>query len=119
MTPERFDCVAFDKGTLVIFESLDLGINERGEIILSPDRDMQHPTLFMSDRGSEIQVESIFHGPTEIPGLGHNPLGIFRLGLRLPITASKDKPIKIVVVNLGPEPSNISASLLCNPATPT
>ena len=48
--------------TGVVFESLDLGVNERGEIVLSPDKPMRRPTLFMSCYGSEVLVERFICG---------------------------------------------------------
>ena len=107
--------VIMDDKTSVVFESLRLGINERGEIILAPDKPLRCPTLFMSDRGSEITVESIFHGRTEIPGLGRRPISMFRFGHQLGITVTRDEPLKIVIVNNGPEPTSIGASLVDTP----
>jgi hypothetical protein len=107
--------VILNERTSVVFESLDLGINERGEIVLSPDKALRCPTLFMTDRGSEITVEAVFHGHTEIPGLGRKPIGLFRFGHQFEITVTRDEPIKIVIVNNGPEPTNIGASLVDTP----
>ena len=101
--------------TSVAFESLDLGVNERGEIVLFPEKDMHAPTLFMSDRGSEIMVEAIYHGQTSLPRLGQMPIGLFRFGQPLGVTVTEDKPIKIVVVNQGPEPTSVGASLVDTP----
>ena len=50
--------VIMDDKTSVVFESLRLGINERGEIILAPDKPLRCPTLFMSDRGSDTASTS-------------------------------------------------------------
>lgn len=101
--------------TGVVFESLDLGINERGEIVLSPDKPMRCPTLFMSCYGSEVLVEDICHGRTEIARRGHWPVEIFKMGHRLDVTVTKEEPIKIVIINLGPEKSNVGASLVATP----
>ena len=101
--------------TSVSFESLDLGAGERGEIVLSPERPMRNPTLYMSDKGSTVQVESVFHGLAEIPPLGQRPSGAYRFGLRLGVTVTADEPIKIVVVNRGPESTYIGASLVDTP----
>jgi hypothetical protein len=107
--------VILNEKTRVVFGSLDLGINERGEIVLSPGSPLRHPTLFLSDKGSEVMVEAIFHGRAEISHLGRRPIGVFRFGHQLEIVVTKDEPIKIVVVNNGPEPSNIGASLVDTP----
>ena len=107
--------VILNEKTNVVFESLDLGINERGEIVLSPDKALRHPSLFMTDKGSEILVEAVFHGRTEIPYLSRRPISVFRFGHQLEITVTKDEPIKIVIVNNGPEPTNIGASLVDTP----
>ena len=44
--------VIMDGKTTVVFESLELKINERGEIILSPDKALRCPTLFMTERAA-------------------------------------------------------------------
>ena len=107
--------VIMNEKTSVAFESLDLGIGERGEIVLAPDKARRRPTLFMTDRGSELTIEAVFHGRTEIPVLGHRPIGMFRFGHQLGITVTKDEPIKIVIVNSGPGAANIGASLVDTP----
>jgi hypothetical protein len=107
--------VIMNEKTCVAFESLDLGINERGEIVLAPDRAMRRPTLFMADKGSEIVVEAIFHGRAAVPRLGQLPISIFRFGRQLGMTVTRDEPIKIVITNNGPEPTSISASLVDTP----
>ena len=107
--------VILNETTRVTFESLDLKVAERGEIILAPDAALRYPTLFMTDRGSEIIVEAVFHGRTEIPRLSQRPMGMYRFGLRLNVTVTKDEPIKIVVVNNGPEPTSVGASLVDTP----
>jgi hypothetical protein len=107
--------VIMDGKTTVIFESLELKINERGEIVLSPDKALRCPTLFMSDQGSEILIESVFHGSTEMSRLGRLPIIAFRFGLQLDVTVTEDEPIKIVIINNGPEPTSIGASLVDTP----
>ena len=107
--------VIMNEKTSVVFESLELKINERGEIILSPDKALRCPTLFMTDKGSEILIESIFHGRTEIPRLGRRPISSFKFGRQLDVTVTKDEPIKIVITNNGPEPTSIGASLVDTP----
>ena len=109
--------VILNEKTRVVFESLDLKVAERGEIVLAPDVALRKPTLFMVDKGSEIMVEAIFHGHTEISHLGQRPMGMYRFGHRLDVTVTRDEPIKIVVVNNGPEPTNVGASLVDTPST--
>ena len=107
--------VIMGEKTSVVFESLELKINERGEIILSPDKALRCPTLFMTDRGSEILIEAVFHGRTEIRRLGQHPISSFRFGIQLDVTVTRDEPIKIVIINNGPEPTSIGASLVDTP----
>ena len=107
--------VILNEKTRVAFEAIDLKVAERGEIILSPDAALRYPTLYMTDRGSEVVVEAVFHGRTEIQHLSQRPMGMYRFGLRLNVTVTKDEPIKIVVVNNGPEPTNVGASLVDTP----
>jgi len=107
--------VIMDGKTTVVFESLELKINERGEIILSPDKALRCPTLFMTDKGSEILIESVFHGRTEMRPLGQRPISSFRFGHQLNVTVTRDEPIKIVIINNGPEPTSIGASLVDTP----
>ena len=107
--------VILDEKTRVAFESLDLKVAERGEIVLAPDTALRYPTLYMTDRGSEVVVEAIFHGRTEIQRLSQRPMGMYRFGLRLNVTVTKDEPLKIVVVNNGPEPTSVGASLVDTP----
>ena len=107
--------VIMNENTSVVFESLELKINERGEIILSPDKALRCPTLFMTDKGSEILIEAVFHGRTEIPRLGQRPISSFKFGHQLDVTVTKDEPIKIVITNNGPEPTSIGASLVDTP----
>ena len=107
--------VIMDGKTTVIFKSLELKINERREIVLSPDKALRCPTLFMSDRGSEILIEAVFHGRTEMRRLGKLPIIAFRFGRQLDVTVTEDEPIKIVITNNGPEPTSIGASLVDTP----
>jgi hypothetical protein len=107
--------VIMNEKTSVVFESLELKINERGEIILAPDKALRCPTLFMTDKGSEILIETVFHGRTEIRRLGQRPISSFRFGHQLDVTVTKDEPIKIVIINNGPEPTSIGASLVDTP----
>lgn len=101
--------------TDVEFGNIELGINEQGEIVLSPDKPMRRPTIYMSCQGSEILVEDIFHGRTAITRQGHWPVELFRMGHQLDVTVTKDEPIKILIVNLGPERSSVGVSLVATP----
>jgi hypothetical protein len=69
----------------------------------------------MTDKGSEILIETVFHGRTEIRRLGQRPISSFRFGHQLDVTVTKDEPIKIVIINNGPEPTSIGASLVDTP----
>ena len=101
--------------TGVVFESLDLEINEKNEIVLAPDKPMRCPTLFMRCCSSEVVVEKIYHGRAAITRQEHWPVELFKMGHRFDVTVTKEEPIKIVIVNLGPEKSNVGASLVSNP----
>ena len=98
--------------TGVVFESIDLEINEKGEIVLAPDNPMRCPTLFMSCHGSEVLVEDIYHGRAGIARQGHWPIELFKMGHQFDVMVTKEEPIKIVIINLGPEKSNVGASLV-------
>ena len=101
--------------TAVEFGNIELDVNEQGEIVLAPDKAMRCPTVYMSCQGSEILVEDIFHGRTAIARNGHWPVELFKMGHRLDVTVTKDEPIKLLVVNRGPERSRVNASLVANP----
>jgi len=95
----------------VVFESLELGPNERGEIVLAPSEPLRNPTLFASVRGGEGQVEEIIHGRGS---LCSGPWGIetFKLGRPLPVTVTAEEPIKIIICNHGQESATFGASLV-------
>ena len=99
----------------VVFEQLDLPLNARGEIVLSPDRPFGKPVLFMTDRGSEIVVETVFCGRHAIPQLTNCPAGMFRHGVHLDVVVSEESPLKIILINNGPEGTNVGASLVDSP----
>jgi hypothetical protein len=101
--------------TDIEFGNIELGVNEQGEIVLSPDKPMRRPTIYMSCQGSEILVEDIFHGRTALARQGHWPVELFKMGHQLDVTVTPDEPIKILVVNLGPERSSVGASLVATP----
>ena len=69
----------------------------------------------MTDKGSEILIEEILHGRTALPHLSQLPICSFRFGRQLDVTVTKDEPIKIVIINNGPEPTSIGASLVDTP----
>ena len=103
--------------TAVVFESLDLEPGERGEIVLAPDRPFSRPTLFMADRDRKgrIVIEAIFHGKTAIGRLGQCQADMYRFGRRLDVVASRDEPVKIVIINNNTQPANMGASLVDTP----
>ena len=103
--------------TSVVFESLELGPNERGEIVLAPARPLRRPALYMADRdkGGQIVVEAVFHGRTAIARLGQCQADMYRFGRRLDVVVTRDEPIKIVIINNGLTPANMGASLVDTP----
>jgi hypothetical protein len=100
-------------GSAVVFDSLELGPDERGEIILSPSEPLRNPVLFASVRGGDGQVEEIVHGRGSLCA---GPWGIeaFKLGRPLPVTVTAEEPIKIVICNHGQERAMFGASLVAN-----
>jgi len=101
--------------TDVEFGNVELDVNERGEILLSPDKPMRCPTIFMSCQGSEVIVEDIMHGRIALSRRGPWPVEVFRLGHQLDVMVTRDEPIKILIINLGPEHSSVGASLVATP----
>jgi hypothetical protein len=101
--------------TDVEFGNVELDVNEQGEIVLAPSKPMRRPTIFMSCQGSEVIVEDIFHGRVALAKQGQWPVEIFRLGHRLDVMVTKDEPIKILIINLGPEHASVGASLVATP----
>jgi hypothetical protein len=103
----------------VEFGNIELDVNEQGEIVLSPDKPMRRPTIYMSCQGSEVIVEDIFHGRValakQLGSKGRWPVELFRMGHQLDVVVTKDEPIKILVVNLGPEHASVGASLVATP----
>lgn len=104
--------------TDVEFGNIELDVNEQGEIVLSPGKPMRNPTIFMSCQGSEVIVEDIFHGRVAIAKQGHWPVELFKLGHQLDVMVTKDEPIKILIINLGPEHASVGASLIATPPDP-
>lgn len=98
-------------------ESLDLGVGERGEVVFAPDPLMCRPILTMSDLGSEIRVEAIMVGRRSITRESHLPIECFADGQLLDVSASSEEPLKIIVVNEGPEPTTVRASLVTGRTT--
>ena len=113
--------VILTEKTNVVFESLDLEPGERGEIVLSPDKPLRSPALFMADRNKEgtIVIEAIFHGQTAIARLGQCPVEKYRFGQKLDVVVTRDAPIKIVIINNSRKPANVGASLVDTPADTT
>lgn len=130
--------IIIDDKTTVVFESLELGPGERGEIVLLPDRPLRCPTLFVADqnknkrivmlpnqspccptlfvadqnKNGRIVIESIFHGQTAIAHLGQCRVDMYRLGQKLDMIIAKNEPIKIVLINNSSKMANIGASLV-------
>ena len=107
--------------TTVVFESLELGPGERGEIVLLPNKPLRFPTLFVADKVKRglIIIEAIFHGQAAIARLGQCQADMYRFGRKLDVMVTKDEPIKIVVINNSQKPANIGASLVDTPEDST
>lgn len=102
------------ESTSVEFESIELDAGKRGEIVLCPSKAaMLNPTLYMSCQGGKIAIEDVYHDQIALPGPWTPEM--LRMGCRLDITASREKPIKVVFTNLGPEKANVGASLVATP----
>lgn len=107
--------------TSVVFESLDLGPGERGEIVLVPDGPLRCPTLYVADqeKNGRIVIETIFHGQAAIGRLGQCQADMYRFGRRLDVMVTKSEPIKIVIINNGQKTATIGASLVDAPEDST
>jgi len=107
--------------TTVVFESLELGPGEHGEIVLLPDKPLRFPTLFVADKDKRglIIIEAIFHGQAAIARLGQCQADMYRFGRKLDVMVTRDEPIKIVVINNSQKVANIGASLVDTPEDST
>ena len=102
------------ESTSVEFESIELDAGKRGEIVLCPSKAaMLNPTLYMSCQGGKIAIEDVYHDQITLPGRWTPET--LRMGFLLDVTVSREKPIKIVFTNLGPERANVGASLVATP----
>jgi hypothetical protein len=100
----------------VTFESVDLAPGDRAEIVLSPERPLRSPILFMSnsEKGSTVTIEQIVHGRTTIFDREHLTIDQLRYGKPTGLTVTEDEPIKIIVVNVGSSRTTVGASLVIN-----
>jgi hypothetical protein len=99
--------------TSVEFGSIELDAGERGEIILAPSKPMRNPTLYVSNSG-KIAVESVLHGRVAITSKQWTAETL-KMGRKLDVLVSKDEPVKVVVVGLGPGKSSVGVSLVATP----
>jgi hypothetical protein len=108
--------VVMKDDTRVTFKSIELASGERAELVLSPERPLRCPILFMSStkKDSTITVEQILHGRTVIFERENVTLDSLRFGKPTYLTITENEPIKIVVVNTSPFQTTIGASLVMN-----
>ena len=66
----------------------------------------------MSPKSACIRIESIFHGRSDLLRSDGVSIEHFRLGEVLNITVTSDEPLKIVINNLGTQPTVVGASLI-------
>ena len=110
---EKTAPVIMSDKTYVVFESVVLGPGERGEIVLSPDRPMRDPCIFMSERDCEgVVVEEVVVGRTVVAKDGRWPVELFRNGHQLDGVVTREEPLKVVVVNAGTAKITVGASLV-------
>jgi hypothetical protein len=100
----------------VTFESVELAPGDRAQLILSPERPLRFPILFMSNaqKESTVAVEQIMHGRTAIFENEHVTLEQLRFGIPTSLMVTESEPIKIVVVNTSPLKTTVGASLVVN-----
>lgn len=96
----------------IVCESIEVAPEGRAELVLVPDVPVRKPRLFMSPKGANIKIESVFHGHSDLLKCDGIPLEHFRFGIELDITASHDEPVKIVFINQGNLPTLVGASLV-------
>jgi hypothetical protein len=106
--------------TRVVFESIDLAPGDRAELVLSPDRPLLNPILFMSStvKASVVVVEAILHGHMPIFDKEHVTIDQLRFGKATGLTITESEPIKIVVVNTSSARTTVGASLVMNEQQP-
>lgn len=112
MKTDEIDTVptVLTNATSVEFGSIELDIGERGEIVLAPSKPMRNPTLYMSCSG-KIEIENVLHGRAAINSKQWT-IETLKMGRKLDVLVNKDEPVKVVIVGLGPERSNVGASLV-------
>ena len=100
----------------VTFESIELAPGERAELVLSPERPLRCPILFMSStmKGSTITIEQIVHGHAAIFERENLSINQLRFGKATGLTITESEPIKIVIINTSPFKTTVGASLVMN-----
>lgn len=100
----------------VTFESVELAPGDRAQIILSPEKPLRFPILFMSNtqKESTVSIEQILHGRTAIYEEEHLTVEQLRYGKSTKLMVTESEPIKIVVINTSPLKTTVGASLVAN-----
>jgi hypothetical protein len=108
--------VVMKNDTRVTFESIELGPGERAEIVLSPDRPLRCPILFMSTtvKHSVVVIEQVMHGRAQIFDKENVTIEQLRFGRPTGLTVTESEPIKIIVANTGTTKTTVGASLVMN-----
>jgi len=108
--------VVMKSDTRVTFESIELAPGDRAELVLSPERPLRNPILFMSStvKNSVIVVEAILHGRTPIFDKEHITIEQLRFGRPTGLTITESEPIKIIVSNTSFVRTTVGASLVMN-----
>ena len=108
--------VVMKNDTRVTFESIELAPRDRAELVLSPERPLRSPILFMSSTvtNSVVVVEAILHGRTPIFDREHVTIEQLRFGRPTGLTITESEPIKIIVSNTSFVRTTVGASLVAN-----
>lgn len=108
--------VLMKENTQVTFESIELPPGDRAELVLSPERALRCPILFLSstNKDSTIVIEQIVHGRTAIFDRENITLEQLRFGKATGLTVTESEPIKIIVINTSPFKTTVGASLVTN-----
>ena len=103
----------------VTFESVELAPGDRTEIVLSPERPLRFPILFMSSSNKEstVTIEQVIHGRTAIWEREGVTLEQLRYGKATHLMVTESEPIKIIVINTSPCKTTVGASLVMNEQT--
>ena len=102
--------------THVTFESIELSPGDRAELVLSPEKPVRSPVLFVSStqKDSTVIVEQILHGRTAIFEREGLTLEKLRFGKKVDLTITAEEPIVVVVANPSPLKTTVGASLVTN-----